>query len=174
MEIVRKDSRCVNVCNLRHWEKKIKVDCESVGSSRCCATSRGIIDVVLEANSVWTLFSTLCSLSLSLSFGPYANFDAAARCQTISRAERGFHHLWKWTSSCPKLDRIRISLLLAAEAVISLVNLISSTSSASLRMRVRYEETRLRRSCGPWAFSNPSPYFPLITTISWRPVIASH
>lgn len=139
-------------------------------SSRCCVTSWSIIDVVVEANSIWpriTLLSTLCSLFLSL--GPYANFDAAARCRTISRAERGLRSFMKMDIFLPQVgshpDLVTSGGRSCHQPPV-LVNLISSTSSASSRMRVRYEETRLRRSCGPWAFSNLSPYFSLLTTIS--------
>lgn len=134
-------------------EKKIKVDCESVGPLRMdlcnVARHRGVISVVVEANSIWSrilFLSTPYSLSLSVSRS-LCKFWWNCRCTTLDRAERGLRSFMKMDIFLPEVGShpdLVISGGRSCHQLPVLVNLISSTSSASLRTRVRCEETRMR------------------------------
>lgn len=121
------------------------------GFSRYYATlpSRSIISVVIvEANSVWPRMrsSPVCAL------GPYANSDETATDYSL-RAERVLRSFMKMDIFLPEVGSHPALITSGGRSChqpLVLVNLISSTSSASLKMRVCYKET-LRRSCDPWA-----------------------
>lgn len=127
-------------------QKKIKVDCESVGfndgfSRRCEALSTSLLKLIQFDSGCSSLHTVVCAL-LSVQ-NPYANSNESAAHADSPCAERALRSFMKMDIFLPKVGshpNLVTSGGRSCHQPPVLVNLISSTSSASLRMWIRYKK----------------------------------